>query len=335
MTPEYLDLVAAAYQQSAENYERNGIVITRVRGGANNAMYRVSAGGEDYAVKLCVKDERQRARREFNALTFLRAANIDLAPEPILLDESCDHVPFPLVIYRWVWGESLSLPLNDEQLRWILTATHAIQCVSREKFSNAKLDDAWFHWFAFEPYLSELRNFQKQYGNWLGAQNAEGRQLAARAERLVESCIKVVSASRVDPSREKIALRLAHVDWNLANVIQSPGGLSWVDWEFSGWGDPALELADLRWHIALDGLTEGQHRFLRENYHCPAGEANFEKRVAIWDAILATRWVFLIARNLWSVHNGPDRVRLTMPKQDSKFIQAQLLRTIERAEQFL
>jgi len=35
-----------------------GIIVHRVRGGANNALYRVEVDGRAYACKLCVIDER-------------------------------------------------------------------------------------------------------------------------------------------------------------------------------------------------------------------------------------------------------------------------------------
>jgi thiamine kinase-like enzyme len=39
-----------------------------------------------------------------------------------------------------------------------------------------------------------------------------------------------------------------------------------VDWEYAGWGDPALDLADLRWHVVLDAVSEEQHAWLRAQY---------------------------------------------------------------------
>jgi thiamine kinase-like enzyme len=79
--------------------------------------------------------------------------------------------------------------------------------------------------------------------------------------------------SGVDPGRESVPLRLCRVDPNLANIVWSGDGrLRWVDWEYSGWGDPALDLAELRWHSALAELSEAQHDWLRNNYRQPTGD---------------------------------------------------------------
>ncbi len=217
----------------------------------------------------------------------------------------------------------------------ILASIQSFHALAPENSDTVNVRDAWFHWFSFDPYLSELNEFLHEYGEWLVLNDVDGKSLFARLERLVESCIATVSRARVNPSREKIALRLAHVDPNLANAIWTGRErLRWVDWEYSGWGDPALELADLRWHIALEDVTEEQHVWFRKHYQRPRGDDEFEERLSIWDRILVTLWALLIARLLWSTHNGPDRVRLTMPKENSADICARLIRTIKRAERF-
>jgi thiamine kinase-like enzyme len=107
-----------------------------------------------------------------------------------------------------------------------------------------------------------------------------------------------------------------------------------VDWEYSGWGDPALDLAELRWHTAYVGLSGAQHTWLRNNYRRPEGDAGFEERLAVWDLLLMTRWPFLVLRMLWSAYNGPDRLRLTQPDLDTAELRARLIRFIERAERW-
>ena len=107
-----------------------------------------------------------------------------------------------------------------------------------------------------------------------------------------------------------------------------------MDWEYSGWGDPALDLADLRWHVALEAIGEAQHAWMRHNYLRPADDPGFEGRLAAWDRLLLARWPLLVLRALWSAHNGPDRLRLTQLDTSPTVLRARLLYTIERAERF-
>ena len=87
-------------------------------------------------------------------------------------------------------------------------------------------------------------------------------------------------------------------------------------------------------NAALIHLSKVQRVWLRDNYRRPADDPGFAKRLAVWDRILATRWPFLILRALWSVYNGPDRVRLTRPDADPDELRTRLVGFIERAEHF-
>lgn len=182
--------------------------------------------------------------------------------------------------------------------------------------------------------MKELHGLLAEPGPWLIASDRRGRELCDRLNQLVEACAQVVAGSDADPRREHVPLRLCRVDPGLANALWCDDGrLRWVDWEYSGWGDPALELADVRWHASLDGLGAAEHAWSRDNYRRPVGDLGFEERLAVWDRLISTRWACLMLRWLRSAHEGPDRERLTQPTVDVVALRAQLLRFIERAEQ--
>jgi hypothetical protein len=143
----------------------------------------------------------------------------------------------------------------------------------------------------------------------------------------------MVATTAAKPDREGIPPSICRVDPNLANGVWSEDGrLRWVDWEYSGWGDPALDVAELRWHAAYAELSVAQHAWLRGNYRRPDNDPGFEERLVLWDHLLVTRWPFLVLRTLWSVYNGPDRLRLTQPDLDPVELRIRLVRLIERAE---
>ena len=329
----WLQAVAAAHAAGARTWTANGVAVQRVTGGANNALYRLEVDGQRYAAKLCVADERRRAAREHGALCLLQAAGLDIAPPPIALDESCILLPFPTVVYRLLPGEPLGPSPTAPQLVALRDSIQQMHTLPPDDHAAAHLPTAWFHWFDFTPYLSELHSLLAEYGPWLAANFPDGRDLHTRLGRLVDSCTEVMLTCGVDPGRDSVLLRLCHVDPNLANAIWGEDDrLRWVDWEYSGWGDPALELADLRWHGALAGLSEAQHAWLRAGYRRPAGDPGFAARLAVWDRLLATRWPFLVARWLWSQYRGPDRLRLTPFTAAPAELYARLVRFIARAE---
>lgn len=332
----WLWAVAVVHREQADTWTERGVTVRRVSGGANNAVFRVEAGGEQFACKLCVDDGRQRAGREYGALRLLHAVGPDLAPEPLWLDESCSVVPYQAVAYRWLRGTPLSPNPTGQQLAALIESIQRLHGIDPGAAGGVELCDAWFHWFDFARYLDELKTLLSEYGPWLVSADAQGRQLRRRLAWLVEDCSALVAGSQADPSRERVTLRLCRVDPGLANALWCDDGrIRWVDWEYSGWGDPALDLADLRWHAALDGLSSAEHGRLRASYLRPTGDSGFEERLAVWDRLIATRWAFLILRWLRSAHEGPDRERLTQPANDVTDLRERLVRFIERAEQVL
>lgn len=330
--PDWPHVVAAAYSAGADCWNENGVTVQRVTGGYNNALYRVEADGMCYACKLCIPDERRRAAREYDAMRLLDAAGLDIAPEPLGLDESSRILPFPAVFYRWLPGAPLDPPLTAGQLAAFLSSYQRLHSLQPGEL-DLDLRDAWLHWFDFEPYLTDLDALLNDYGTWLARADPEGPTLRRRLGRLIEQCRETVMAADVNPSRDAVRLRVCRADHNLANVVwDADGQARMVDWEYSGWGDPALDLSELRWHAALAGLSTTQHHWLRDSYKRPAGDVDFDKRLAIWDRIITTRWCFLILRWLWSLDNGPDRTRLTQPTADPAQLRARLVYFIERAE---
>jgi hypothetical protein len=62
--------------------------ITRIDGGWCNLLYRVTGPLGDLAVKFTIRDNRDRAGREYGALLALHRAGSSIAPQPILLDRN-------------------------------------------------------------------------------------------------------------------------------------------------------------------------------------------------------------------------------------------------------
>lgn len=174
--PDWFGAIAEAYRSDAAVRTDGSVIVRRVRGGANNALYHVIAGGEQYACKLCVVDERRRAAPEYGALRMLQEAGLDLAPEPIPLDTSCTALPFPVVIYRWLPGEPLGPSLAPERLASLLASTQGVHSIRRTPHVADALPDAFFHWFDYRPYLAELRGFLARYGGWLASDEPAGRR---------------------------------------------------------------------------------------------------------------------------------------------------------------
>lgn len=192
---DVLRAVAAAHAAGADTWTDGRATVHRVTGGANHALYRVEAEGQRYACKLCVADERCRAAREVGALRLLHAARLDIAPQPLGLDESCTLLPFPTVVYRWLSGEPLGASPTKPQLASLLESMYSMHALGQSDFEDADLPEAWFHWLDFEPYLAELHGFLAQYRPWLAATGPEGRDLWDRLARQLDRCTEFITTA--------------------------------------------------------------------------------------------------------------------------------------------
>ncbi len=328
--------VVAVREPGAEGPVGGHWSVECVAGGANNALYRVTGDGQQIACKLCVPDDRQRATCEYGLMQLLRSAEADVAPEPLWLDESCTLAPFPAVMYRWLVGEPLPMDITGVQWAAFADTIQQIHAVRQASCSDFGLPDAWFHWFDVEAHLAELEGLLRQYGPWLLATSPNGVSLQARLARIVAACSNYLHASAVGLAKDRVTLTLCRVDSNRLNAIWCVDGrLRWVDWEYSGWGDPALDLADLRWHAALENVSAEQHDWLRAAYQRPPGDATFDVRLDAFDRLLVSRWPLLVLRLLWSQANGTDRLRLSQTPEDQAVLWARFIRLIERAELLL
>lgn len=326
--------VAAAREPGAEGPVGSHWSVECVAGGANNALYRVTGDGQQIACKLCVPDDRQRATREFGVMQLLRSAGADVAPEPLWLDESCTVAPFPVVMYGWLLGDPLPMEMTRAQWTAFAGTIQQIHALRQANCVDFGLPDAWFHWFDVDAYLAELEGLLRQFGPWLSSTSPNGVSLEARLARIIATCNTSLRASGVDLARDRVPLTLCRVDPNRLNAIWcGDGRLRWVDWEYSGWGDPALDLADLRWHAALESVSAEQHEWLRATYQRPSGDASFDARLDAFDRLLVSRWPLLVLRLLWGQANGTDRLRLSQVPEDQAVLWARFIRLVERAEQ--
>ena len=129
---QYLDSVRPAASETWRGWH-----IAPVMGGANALVYRVTRQPDDYAVKFTVRDERDRAGREYAALDALRQSGLRIAPEPIWLGR--EQYTQPVVVQSWLDGETLDgPPQNDAEWAALLDS------IMRLPFRQPRADSGCF-----------------------------------------------------------------------------------------------------------------------------------------------------------------------------------------------
>ena len=263
--------------------------VSPIAGGANNRLYHAANGEQTCAIKLTIRDERDRAGREYAALRVIKAAGADFAPRAVLLDR--DTYRQPVIVQSWLDGNVLAAPPHSAA-QWDALMQHycAIHRITPERTP-----------VVLRPATINVASGKA--GKVFIREHAERIPHAARPTSLA-ALLKQVEAWQ-PPEWAAPPVALCRVDSNWRNFIVRPTtGWASVDWENSGWGDPAFEWADLMTHPSYPSDAPWQE--LVDQYAAQMNDITAPLRIQTYYAIMLAWWVVRMARFLYEVPRGLD-----------------------------
>jgi thiamine kinase-like enzyme len=265
--------------------------IESVSGGANNRLYHATSGEADLAIKFTIRDARDRAGREHRALATLAEAGLSIAPRPFFLETS--RYPLPVIAQEWVAGDVLDGPPSDDAGWQALIAHYATihtltpRVVSRE-FPSAVLT------------MDSADAGRRRIDDQMRAIPPSAQP--ARLRALVDG----VAAATL-PAWQAPPLALCRCDPTPLNFLRTEAGLVSVDWENSGWGDPAFEIADLLAHPAYIALDPVRQDDVIVGYASAHDDPRFADRARAYYHLMLVWWAARFARMLYEVARGQDQ----------------------------
>ena len=290
-----LDYLGHSTSQPAHEWE--GWQIERVAGGSNGLVYHVRQGNEAYAIKFAMRDQRQRAKREFQALTALHQAGLDLAPQPVLLDTK--RYPQDVTVQSWLNGVVTNEPPQTDT-HWQRLIDHF---VTVHQFTSDKTT------IQLEAPVLNCQTAAEgvERTRWQMLQLPEPppelRQLFDRLE------------SSPAPSWQSPALTLCRTDPNTTNFVRGSDYWRSVDWENSGWGDPAFEISDMMIHPAYLAVSSERWDWVINRYIAAVNDPNAEIRIRTYYRIFSVWWVARMARFLYEIPRGLDQRLVERPPE--------------------
>lgn len=264
--------------------------IANIDGGRNNRLYRAACALGEIVVKFTIRDARDRAGREFGALTALRQAGLKIAPAPLLLDR--DHYPLPVVVQMWLEGEVVdAVPASDDEWELLLRHLVAVHSVMPDTV-NVDLPTATINAYN----VPEGRQLIREYVAAIPfeEQSADLRELLQR--------FQATSLPQWDEKR----VALIRLDNNTLNYVRRPEMWLSVDWENSGWGDPAFDVANLMTHAAYLDVLPSRWEWVAERYCALVDDDTASTRIWTYYTIMAVWWVVRMARYLYEMPRGLD-----------------------------
>jgi thiamine kinase-like enzyme len=273
--------------------------ITPIAGGMNNLICRASGAEGDFAVKWTVRDERDRAGREYAALQALHKAGLSIAPQAVWLDRECYRQP--VIVQTWLDGEVLTGPPQTDAEWDALLRHYCMTHTITPSRSAVALPEA------------VLNAASGAAGKLLVQQQLDRLPGSARPPSLQ---VLITEFDRWSPPAWPTPPRaLCHVDPNWRNFLRHGDGLAAVDWENSGWGDPAFELADMMAHPGYIEVAPARWDWLIAAYAEQNGDRTATLRIRTYYTVMLIWWVVRLARYLYEVPRDLDQ-RLVKPSPD-------------------
>ena len=245
--------------------------LRRLAGGRNNAVFAFQHDGESLCLKIYRVDRRQRAGTEWHALIWLWRHGYYFAPQPLhhYADAGQPAVVMEFIEGRWLGKRRLS----RVQLDSLVEAHQGLYRVTPDSSDTQ-----------FRPSKGNSRVMVPRVagGEW-GADPRRGDALAKEAYALWQTWRKGDDpALLLEPAPQV----LSRGDPNLANCCWGRQRLRVVDFEYCGWSDRAVDLADLVEHVQSRGTPDEDWEWFVEQFQMSCKE----------------RWRFQAARRLFALY---------------------------------
>lgn len=308
-----LDYLATSGSRAPETWEE--WAIRPVAGAGNNRLYRVTGPVGTCAVKFTIRDARDRAGREYETLSLLQALRLDIAPQPLLLER--DRYPHPVLVQTWLEGEvSAAPPATDAEWQQLIEHFVTIHAI-RPGQTPGPLRPAVLTMTDAPAGLDRIR--QQRAVIPADRQPTGLGTLLRRTEAIAF------------PTWPAPALTLCRCDPNILNFVRRPGWWLSVDWENSGWGDPAFEIADLMAHPAYAAVPDSRWAWVRATYAALRQDGAVIPRIRVYYVLTLLWWVARLARSLYEIPAGRDQRLVERPADWQTDIQAKYAAYVRRA----
>jgi hypothetical protein len=269
--------------------------LTRAGGGRNSRIYRVDAGSRTFALKQYPSredDPRDRLGTEVAALRWMEDHGVEVVPRVLAVDSDRNFV-----LLSWIEGS----PVREADAADIDQAADFLRRVHALRRTPAIPSDR----LASEACLSareterQIRSRAKQLLSLPGESDLHGflkGEFAARLERLLARARDKIGA---EASFEAILPHdrrsLVPSDFGFHNALRGvDGALTFLDFEYFGWDDPAKLTADILLHPGTK-LAPKLRQGFREKAECLYGEdPGFRSRLDALYPLFGLRWVLIL-----------------------------------------
>jgi thiamine kinase-like enzyme len=298
-----IEAITATYQRDAETHEAFGWIVERKAPGMNGLVYKAQSENAEQlplAVKISLRDERQRTLREFSAMQALLLLDLrGKAPIPLQIFNDPAGLPGDVLVMEWLSGDTLQAPpAPDDKMLWRAILLNFVDVHSVRPTPRLKLFPAMMNIIHPKDLLAVLhhrRSKLPQTGNF-------GAFTASELDAMLDTVAK-----RVPPQWNTEPLHsLILCDANPTNMIVDRGHVRFVDWANSGWSDGAFDIADMLAQPSYTHLPPEHRNWIRETYAEMVGDSHAVERIQVLERMMYVFWACITTQTL--VGAAPPRL---------------------------
>lgn len=271
-------------------------------GGRNSRVYRlILADGRSFALKVYFRhtaDDRDRLGTEFHSLRFLWSNGLRSIPEPIRFSHNEG-----LAVYEYIRGDNATVMETSAQD--IDSALRMLACLNhmKDKPGAMALPSASEACFSVEDIVANIQHrLYRLLQTDDDSQDAPGLHPFLHTDLIpgFEAAVswarkKLANAKeffRTIPRQESI---LSPSDFGFHNAIRKTDGrLTFLDFEYFGWDDPAKTAVDFILHPAMNLSTSLKKRFVQGVITRFDAINNLDRRIQAVYPLFGIKWCLIM-----------------------------------------
>lgn len=303
-----------------------------IEGGANNRVYRVETPSGPALLKAYFRhpaDPRDRLGTEFGFLAFAWDNGVRSVPRPLARDDGEG-----LGLYEWIEGRRLAE--TDVGLEAVQAAAALSEEVNRhrERPEAARLGPASEACFTLAAHLALV---DRRLERLTAVEEPEVRAFAVDElgrfwSRARADLLAAAAARGVDPRRELSPADrcLSPGDFGFHNALARPSGeISFLDFEYAGWDDPAKMIANFFCMPELGAGMEHWEVFAAGALAAHGGSEAAEERARLVLPAHRARWACILLNEFLPTEG--ERRRFAFGAQEAERRKAEQLAKARRA----
>jgi hypothetical protein len=263
--------------------------------GGNNRVFTVVADGRKLVAKWYFRhatDQRDRLKAEYAFLCCLKQAGITCVPQPVACDAKRG-----IGIYEFVDGRKLSA--DEIDTGYVDQAAEFFFMLNKPGTHQLARDlpNASEACFSIRDHFSMVDARIDRLNSIPGNQPIEA---AARAfvEELQENWqsqkTRILRAAKFNPDDVMQERCLSPSDFGFHNALLTARGISFLDFEYAGWDDPAKMAGDFFSHPAIHVDAAYWERFLDITMRYSTDPEYMKARARLLLPVFQTKWCCII-----------------------------------------